>query len=301
MKQYDSARILTEGTIMLGLAGEKLLYFPNNNCISVNEHTQITSITLVASEKEFLLLKGKDQISIFNDEGEIVLKNDYDEIVPAMDSTYIISKKGKKGLIDSEGNLLIKPEYDFIQPGEEGFNILQKGKIGYYHLEKGVLFDPEFESLFEPVFSYFKTRKEDRYGLLDSNQEEILKFNFESIEVISSNYAWVKTDTTWAMLNLKNGSISATGVTGFETYQGLPYFEIRNENGFGVINQNGEYVIKPVYSDIILLSTENPVFRAEKYFQEADYYIVAWYDKFGDIIYKNAYTSVDYEYLYCDE
>jgi hypothetical protein len=130
MKQYDSARILTEGTIMLGLAGEKLLYFPNNNSISVNENNQIRSITLVGSEKEFILLKGKDQISIFNDEGEIVLKNDYDEIVPAMDSTYIISKKGKKGLIDSEGNLLIKPEYDFIQPGEEGFNILQKVKIG---------------------------------------------------------------------------------------------------------------------------------------------------------------------------
>jgi len=301
MKQYDSARILTEGTIMLELGGEKLLYFPNNNSISVDENNQIRSIALVGTEKEFILLKGKDQISIFNDEGEIVLKNDYEEIVPAMGSTYIISKKGKKGLIDYEGNLLIKPEYDFIQPGEEGFNVLQKGKIGYYHLESELFFEPEFESLFEPVFSFFITRKEDLYGLLDSGQDEILGFDFESIQVISNNYAWVKTDTTWSMLNLKNGSVSASGVKGFEPYKEVPYFEIRNENGFGVINQNGEYVIKPVYSDIILLSKQNPVFRAEKYFQEPDYYIVAWYDKYGDIIYKNAYTSVDYEYLYCDE
>ncbi len=301
MKQYDSARILTQGTIMLELGGEKMLYFPNNNSISVNENNQIRSITLIDSEKEFIQLKEKDQISIFNDNGEVVLKNDFDEIVPAIDSTYIISKKGKRGLIDYDGNLLIKPEYDFIQPGEEGFNVLQKGKIGYYHPESELFFEPDFESLFEPVFSFFKTRKEDRYGLLDTNQDKILGFDFESIEVISNNYAWVKTDTTWSMVNLKNGEVSASGVKGFEPYKEVPYFEIRNENGFGVINQNGEYIIKPVYSDIILLSKQNPVFRAEKYFQEADYYIVAWYDKYGDIIYKNAYTSVDYEYLYCDE
>ena len=63
----------------------------------------------------------------------------------------------------------------------------------------------------------------------------------------------------------------------------------------------GELIHDTKFNDIINIGTvENPVYFAEKYIIEADFYVIIYYDAKGKILRKQIFTEeAEYEKIYC--
>jgi len=76
----------------------------------------------------------------------------------------------------------------------------------------------------------------------------------------------------------------------------------RNDKGFGIFSSLKGEVVAAGYNDVINIGTiKTPIFFAEKYIDEADFYIAIYYNKEGKIIRRQAFNDEDYDLIYCDE
>ena len=76
---------------------------------------------------------------------------------------------------------------------------------------------------------------------------------------------------------------------------------ITKDSKSGILsNKHGE-VVGATFNDIVNIgSVENPVYFAEKYILEAEFYVVIYYDASGKILRKQIFTEAEeYDKIYC--
>jgi hypothetical protein len=80
------------------------------------------------------------------------------------------------------------------------------------------------------------------------------------------------------------------------------YIYFQTSEGKGVLNNNFGTIISSTFKDIVNIgSLEKPVFMAEKYIKEADYYIIVYYDSIGELLYRQAHPAESYINLACEK
>lgn len=105
-----------------------------------------------------------------NKQGEIILTTDYTEIYPFYNGFATIYKSNKCGILASNGMELVPPIYD------EVFNIDSSGSI-------------------------FQVCLKGKWGLIDKTQKEILKCEYDTIDLYTENIFIVNKDNKWGLFN----------------------------------------------------------------------------------------------------
>jgi hypothetical protein len=298
--QFDSVSLPAPQVLFAQIKSQQELIFVDGKSIPAKDR-QIRQLPGEEGMSGYLWLGDNREATVYDPQGEKVLETRYSDLRVIDEDLFGIKVSGKSGVMTTKGRLLLQPSYDLIQKKDNQLYTLKFGQIGNVDLETGTIFDNEYEAAFEKKYGYFSTVLDGKYGLLNENKEEVFDFDFESIEVISDSLAWVKTDTTWVMLTLPDRKIRMDGITRFAPMEVDGYYKVYSARGFGIMTAEGKFLFNPVYSDVVVLQSESQLlFRAENYFQEAEYYIVVWYDTEGRKVYSNAYRTRDYEMLYCD-
>jgi hypothetical protein len=76
---------------------------------------------------------------------------------------------------------------------------------------------------------------------------------------------------------------------------------VHRENYYGLISSNKGILIPPTFHEIINLGTpEMPLYFTEKGVEEADIYIVIYYNQDGKLVRRQAYEEDEYDRIYCD-
>lgn len=298
--QYDSIGFPAPQVVYAELKSQRELIYADGKTIALKDR-QVRRLPGPQDSKGYLWIGDGRKASVLDPTGTRVLETRYEELSVIDEKLFAIRVSGKYGVMTADGKLLLSPSYDLIQKKGNQLYTLKYGKIGNVDLETGEIFSNSYEAAFEKKFSYYTTMKEGKVGLINESKEMVLDFDYQEIQVISDSLAWVKTDTTWVMLTLPGKKVRMDGITRFAPMGVDGYFKVYSARGFGIMTAEGQFLFNPVYSDIIVLQSEDSMlFRAENYFQEADYYIVVWYDTEGRKVYSNAYRSGDYEVLYCE-
>jgi hypothetical protein len=75
---------------------------------------------------------------------------------------------------------------------------------------------------------------------------------------------------------------------------------VQQNNTYGVLNNVRGVILQPTYTDIINIgSAEEPLYFTEKHVEEANIFIVIYYDKSGKLIRRQAFEPDEYEMIYC--
>jgi hypothetical protein len=74
-----------------------------------------------------------------------------------------------------------------------------------------------------------------------------------------------------------------------------------NPSGYGIFSSSQGFIVPQEYTDVNNIGTiENPIYLAERYFSAADYYLLVYYDRHGNIIRKQGLEPEAYDQIYCD-
>lgn len=309
---YDSVNILSDQYVLAFDQDSTYLIFTNlvrqnlqdfqsiqilkNNLSSNNENTS----------SEFLMVDlPKGRKSVFNQKGKEIINGDYDNIQALGQEYLIIENRGKVGLADTTGKILLKPQYEAIANYTDGFiSVLNQKKFGLYNVHLNLFVVPRYDRLIKAYNrNYLVVHDQNGFGLINMDRESVTNRDFEEIVFWNDTSMLAKKEGIWQIQDLKNGQIYLENIMDFEYLKDkdekIIIYSI--ENHFGVVSNSTGIVINHTFNDIINLGSDNnPVFFAEKYVPEAEFYIVIYYDRSGNILRKQVFDEAEYDKIYCN-
>jgi len=137
---------------------------PNNNfVIPFGKYIYIKPLARNSSCGSYALYKteNRNNVGLCDAKGNIILKNQYENIVGCYDGLiYAVSKKGKEGIIDMQGNTIIPETYEWVQIAKD---------------------------------SLFKARDADKYGVLSWENEVIIPLKYDNVTINSRDSIYTYT------------------------------------------------------------------------------------------------------------
>ncbi|MDH5608355.1 MAG: WG repeat-containing protein [Cyclobacteriaceae bacterium] len=252
----------------------------------------------------YILIDNEGIKSVWDQKGRFLFQGLFSDVRCFSDSLFLVQNDQKTGLIDADGYYLIEPVYDFIQEKGSLAILLRKGSFGLFDLETGAEIPVEYESPFEKIGIYYKTRKEGYYGLVDENGKVATPFSYKEINYATDSLIWVQSDGLWQLVQIGNESKKV--LSGVQSYKAFihgqkTFFILTTPGGYGVYDSEEGLIINPVYSDIRMMgSGPSFLFIAEFYFADAPYYIWVGYSPSRGKLFTHAYRPEEYAHLICD-
>ncbi|MBK5278933.1 MAG: WG repeat-containing protein [Bacteroidia bacterium] len=229
----------------------------------------------------------------------------FDEIEYFGSQVFMITNEGKKGLVGIDGKLVLAAEYAAIVLTQNGYASLFKDKkFGLYDLSKRKLIKPLFERNVKPFRdNIFVSFKDGYYGFIDADSKPISNFEFDEILEWNDSSALVKSNFQWKIYNWHTHKIVFDKVRDYQVVLNSVKEKImivHQEHGYGVISNRKGIIIPPTFSDVINIgSDETPLYFTEKNVEEAEIYVVIYYDQHGKLLRRQVFESDEYDEIYC--
>ena len=138
----------------------------------------------------YLLALQNGQAGIYQNKKQII-KHSYEEIeYNSQNQMFLVQKNGKQGVLDIDGKEILKPEYDYIMISTESINAQKDGITTSYN-KKGEKQETQTEKTIVTVENsqyYITIDKQDKFGLIDKDQNVILENEYSYIEYSFGNY-----------------------------------------------------------------------------------------------------------------
>ena len=305
---YDSVRLMGEKFILLRRDENLWANFDNDTLIQISyaDHIRVIS-SVTQDEVEYLMVKDdKDRQYIFNERGKLIIEGDFDAISPLGEQYIVVEIKSKKGLYYYDGTLISKPVFDAIGNEQNGFvNVLKSGKFGLINHEKGINISPDYEKMLRPYNEkWLIATKKGKRGLIDHQGKTVLDYEFDNIEHWNDSLAIVQMEGEKHFYEIGEKKIDERSILKIqpiaEDNEGIAYRVVFGNNE-GIYHNTRGPVIKATFNIIKNLgSYRKPLYFAEKYVDEAEFYVVIYYDKVGTIVRKQVFSNEEYDLIYCD-
>lgn len=267
-----------------------------------------TKIAFVKSPDSvrFFYLEEKNKKQLFAvDTGNKLFAMEFDAVEEVGFDLFLITHNEKKGLAGANGKWVLPPEYDAIVKSTEGrMSLLKDKKFGLFDLQYKKLIKPAYERNIQhlggPVLVAFR---DGFYGFISLDERPLSGFEFDEVKPWNDSTAWVKKDFRWMLYEVYSQKVQLDQIkdyllladTGEEKIA-----RIHKENHYGILSSTRDVVIPPTYNEIINLGTaEKPFYFTEKHVEEADIFVVIYYDKDGRQVRREIYEADEYDRIYC--
>lgn len=218
---------------------------------------------------------------------------------------FIVEHKGKKGLVGIDGKWQLPLEYDAIIKSSEYFiSLLKDKKFGLYNLKNRRL----YKTAYERNLTFFNASiliafSNGFYGFIDKDAQPLSSFEFDEVRPWSDSSAMVRKNFRWMVYHIYNKKIEYDQIKDYRLIKDTPEEKIaiiHKENQFGVLSSKRGIVIPPTFSDVLNLgSSEKPFYFTEKSVEEAELFVVIYYDETGKMIRRQIYEADEYDRIYC--
>ncbi len=241
---YDEIGEFSSGLIM-AYKGDEYLYFDQYG----EEKLSIDVLPVGDFKEEFLLVKDGEGYGMIDREKNYILEPNFEWLEHFNeDSIARFRMNGKYGLINASRDTLIKPDFDFISLPNEGIRFLEKDDE--LQFLKDTLFSDAFD-LYDRRLSKFRNGYavvlgNAKFGIIDSNFNELLPLKYPEIRNLGSGHFSIKEKNKFKYFN------SETIKVGKATYN-----QLRSGNEQHLIFTNQDFVG-------LIDRFENVVFKREK-------------------------------------
>jgi len=177
--------------------GEKVLEPIYNTIQRVTE--------IIDDNNAYLIVEKNGQAGLMKNK-EVILECQNEDIeYNRINELFAVKKASKCGVIDIKGNVILPVEYDDVWFISKNINA-QKGENTYLFNEKGEKIEnSEYSTIIETDNEEFKiTIKEQKYGVVNRNNEVLINNDYQYIEYAFEDYFIVTKDGKVGIIN-KNG------------------------------------------------------------------------------------------------
>jgi hypothetical protein len=272
-----------------------------------------------SKENRLHFIRSRDSVRYFYTEGKLkktvydiitgqhLFMHEFENIESLGEQLFLISWKGKKGLISKTGKLALPIEYEaIVQLKDDYWSIYKDKKFG--------LFDWKGKRLVKPVYSrnismlnndVLIVYKDERFGLTSWNGKALTAFEFDEMQPWTDDLVWCKQNGQWSLMNVRSGRVEVDHIKDFRMIANAPIEKsmlIRRDNLYGIISSKKGVVIPASFNSINNVGTdEHPLYFTVKEVKEAQIYVVIYYDQSGKRIRKQVYEEPEFEKIVCDD
>lgn len=228
------------------------------------------------------------------------------EVVESIRDYFVVTKAGKKGLLNNRGKVVVPVEMETLVLNPEGqLSILKTKKFGLYEFNQGKFIKPEYERNLVPLStSYLIAFREGKYGIVGWDMKARTPFEYDEVVPWQGDQIWVKQNRQWLLVDFQLQEILVDKIRAFSWIRknsSENLVRIQRENFFGVLSSTRGMIIQPTFHDVINLGTaDSPFYFTEKQVEEAGIYVVIYYNAEGKLIRRQALEEDEYEQLVCD-
>lgn len=298
--------VLRKGVAMVYHSDSTTLYFSSRQHISVGSGEKISFI--LSDPVQYFYVTGKTNATVYDvSKGKRIFTQAFETIEYLPQKLFLVTHQKRKGLVRVDGRVVVPLVYDAIVWNTGGFfSLLLKGRLGAYHPEKNQVVEAVYDrNLMLLPSGHWVVSQGGKYGLIDPQRKSPDSFIYEEVLPWNRDQCWVRQQGQWLLIAVTTRTPVLAGVKRFEPIGGSPqekFLLYHRENYFGVMSSAQGVIIPATFSDIINVgSGEEPVFFTEKFIEEADIYIVIYYDLQGTFLRKQVYEKEEYHLIYCDE
>lgn len=232
-----------------------------------------------------------------NKEGEFIINNEFDWAGDFKDNNLaIIYKNEKVGLIDKTGKIVLEPKYDMIDGFYEGFATAVDDDKYFIINDKGekVFESDGYVNAFSDGLAVTYKNIGDYnwlYGYVNQKGEMVIEQKYNNASNFKNGKAIVRTQDEKSQIINKTGEVIAEldfDITG-DFSEGLVAFRDKIKNKYGYINDLGEIVLEPIYTNAYIFEEGCAIVSSSE-----DYSHFGVINKKGEFVINPEYSSITY-------
>ena len=283
------------------------VYLKSGTALDFASGTKVSFIKSAGSSEYFFIPEKNKKIVFDSETGKKLFAFDFDEVEYIGERIFLVSLGNKKGLLSEAGKVILPPEYAAIVSAGPGIvSLLKDKKFGLYHVKTRKLLKPVYDRNVIPISSNrLVAYREGAYGFIAWDAKPQGLFEFEEVRPWNDTAALVKKDFQWMIYNIPSGKVVMDKIKDYRFVSNFPGEKvaiIHRDIHYGIISNKRGEIIPANFSELINVgSEEEPLYFAEKNVEEAEIYVVIYYDKNGKFLAKQVYEEEEYEKIYCSE
>jgi hypothetical protein len=242
---------------------------------------------------------------LYDQHGRRLFPAPYDRVQYIGNGYFTVYRRDKIGLINIAGRVVVPVEMDAIGSVRDGtVSLLRDAKFGSFNCTTGKLIAPQYTNNLVAYNDNLVIGLSDGlYRILNWENKEIMKSGFAEIRYWNDTAAFVRKDFQWMICEIKSGRVLMDGIRHIKVVREVAADKLVIVNAghnFGVLHNQKGIIIPLSFTDIINVgSPRQPLYFAEKRVEEADLFVVLYYDAAGQVVRKEVYAHDDYERIYC--
>jgi hypothetical protein len=309
---YDSVQLLSDEIAILRRGVEVYAGFSSDTLVNISDAEEVRLLADYSISEDdgprpsYLLIEtDRNTYKAYNVDGQPILSGRYSSVEALGREYLLVERSGKKGLYHKSGATALKTQYAAIGNYQDGYvSTLLNGKFGIYNYDRDLLLSAKYEKRLRPYGNeYFVGIRNDKSAIIDKENKNVTGFIFDNILYWNDTSALVSEDGRWYVYDIKG---QTTAYDDIDQYKVLDESDvdkillITRQGKVGILSSFYGEIIGPTFNDVVNVgSAENPVYFAEKYIPEAEFYVVIYYDSRGKILRKQVFNREEYDNIYC--
>jgi len=230
--------------------------------------------------------KKNGKYGFLNTRGQVVINNEFEEASSFKHGYSYVRLNGKEGIIDTMGNVILPIIYDKRIGYRDKEGVLVKNKKFGVYSNAQIVVPLIYEGIKGTQFGRFITKLNEKYGLVDLNNEVILPNQYDEIIDASFGYGCkVRVKEKWGFIEKDAFKITVPIIYDAIEVKGKKII-VKDGLKYGLISDTGEMLI-PIEFDSI-----NIHWKGIKVFQGLN---VGLYSFEGDLLLPTVYQKINIE------
>ncbi|MFM8913372.1 MAG: WG repeat-containing protein, partial [Flammeovirgaceae bacterium] len=269
------------------------IHFNFRNTLSFRKDQRVTLIPSRDSIRAFFVNEGKLKKSVFAvTEGLKLFTAEFDQIESIDQGLFLVTRKGKKGVLSKNGKVLVAIEYDLLAFNRgRCWSTFKDKKFGLVNLATGELLKPIST---RNVSLLGKTKlvvyQKDKCALVNWQGKNVTPFEYDELLPWSGQFIWARKNFSWSLIDIVSQKMIVSNVKRFDKWldqEQSKIYRIQKDEFFGVVTTEKGLVIPPSFSLVKNIgSQEQPLYLTDKEVEEAGVHVVIYYNADGKFIRK---------------
>ena len=306
--EFQEAELIGSNGVLVTDKDGRVMMFADSIVRPLNEYENIQALPRLGSSREsahYVLSFNRRKLpAVLDQRGKKVRTNRFKKVYD-LGSDFMLAEEGNSyTLIDNQGKTVIR--------GLDGAKVLRDGVVsifsdrefGAYSRRYDVSISRAYDKPLVPLNdSLFVASMGGKYGVIGKQGDVYLPIQFDALETLNDTLLVADVNLTKTIINLKSRKTLVDRISDLKIVKSEAEKEIYiiERNGlFGIFSTRVGLILDPTFTGIDIIGPESkPVYRAEKFIDEADLYILLYYNSAGKLFKKIVLSSEQYDSMIC--
>jgi len=252
--QYEKAQSYKNGIALIKSGGKWGMIDRQGGTLLDPEFSNIKFIE--NTDNQLLrIFADKEQYGVIDSLGRVVADIVYQDVMPCTQERIGAKRGGKWGFVDTQGRLVTPFKYEKVQPFSEGLAAVRHGrKWGYINLNGDLVIEHNFRKVGNFNGSLAPARKEgSKLGYINKKGEMVIPHTFHECSDFEDAMARVRVSGEWGLIDPQGNYILKPKYRKIAPFseEGVAVAQLASKDaGYALINRQGGRLTKQKYSQI---------------------------------------------------